>query len=359
MRGVRHIAILFFCLLTAFQTAFAIELSTVPQIQGMTFIAQVNDHAKDKYSAIWGYTAPNGREYALLGVRTGTSIVDITDNENIHEVAFINSKKTMWRELKTFSHYAYVVTDSAETGVEIIDLSDLPNSANLVGVYKDLPISHTIFIDEAQKLLFLMGGSGETVVVLSLENPLAPKEVVRFGSSYVHDAFFKNGRAYLSEIMSQTFSIWDISDISKPKLLKRVRDKNAPEISFHNSWTTEDDHYLVTTEETEDRTVKIWDISDVKNVKMVAEWLPPNRLAHNVQIKGRYAYFSSYGGGIRILDLADPTHPQEVAYWTRTQETETGFVSVWGCYPYFKSGKIIGSDIENGLIVTEFTGAKE
>jgi len=31
------------------------------------------------YNDCWGYTAPDGREYALLGVRTGTSIVDITE----------------------------------------------------------------------------------------------------------------------------------------------------------------------------------------------------------------------------------------------------------------------------------------
>lgn len=339
--------------------AWSQDISVGPQIKGMNFLAQINDHARDKYSAIWGYTAPDGREYALLGVRTGTAIVDITDNTNIHEVAFIPSKKTMWREMKTFSHYAYVVTDSTETGVEIIDLSKLPLEATLVKTFKDLPMSHTIAIDESLKLLYLMGGSGETVVVLSLEDALNPKEIVRFGSSYVHDAYFKNGKAYLSEILSQTFSIWDMTNISKPQLIKRVRDKNAPEVSFHNSWTTEDDQYLLTTEETEDRTVKIWDIRDLKNPKLVAEWLPPNRLAHNVQIKGRYAYFSSYGGGIRILDLHDPVHPQEIAFWTRSEKNELGFVSVWGCYPFFKSGKIIGSDIEGGLIVTEFQGAKE
>lgn len=330
-----------------------------PQVQGMKFIAQVNEHANDKYSALWGYTAPDGREYALLGVRTGTAIVDITDNSQIKEIAFIKSAKSMWREMKTFSHYAYVVTDNADTGVEIIDLSQLPQSAALVSVYKGLPMSHTITIDEPQKLMYLMGGSGETVVVLSLEDPLNPKEITRFGSSYVHDAFFKNGRAYLSEIMSQTFSIWDLTDAAHPKFLKRVRDKEAPEVSFHNSWTTEDDHYLVTTEETQDRTVKIWDISDLNAIKLAAEWLPPNRLAHNVQIKGKYAYFSSYGGGIRILDLSQPLQPREVAFWTRSEKIETGFVSVWGCYPFFKSGKIIGSDIENGLIVVEFEGAKE
>lgn len=335
------------------------EALAAPSVQGMTFIAQVNDHAKDGYSAIWGYTAPDGREYALLGVRTGTSIVDITDDNNIKEVAFIPSKRTEWRELKTYSHYAYVVTDSVGTGVEIIDLSQLPQSATKVGVYKGAAMSHTISIDEEKKLMHLLGGSGEYVVTLSLEDPLQPKEIVRFGSTYVHDGFFKNGRAYLSEILSQSFSIWDMTDLTKPKLLKRVRDPKAPSVSFHNSWTTEDDHYLVTTEETTGRSVKIWDISDLANVKMVSEWMPPNRLAHNVQIKGHYAYFSSYGAGIRVLDLIDPLHPKEVAFWTRNENVESGFVSVWGCYPFFKSGKLIGSDIENGLIVTQFEGAKE
>jgi choice-of-anchor B domain-containing protein len=330
-----------------------------PQIQGMNFIAQVNEHANDKYSALWGYTAPDGREYAILGVRTGTAIIDITDNNNVKEVAFIKSVRSLWREMKTYSHYAYVVTDNADTGIEIIDLAQLPSSATLVSVYKDLPMSHTITIDEPRKLMYLMGGSGETVVILSLEDPLKPKEIARFGSSYVHDAYIKNGRAYLSEIMSQTFSIWDIADTANPKFLKRVRDKDAPAVSFHNSWTTEDEHYLVTTEETQDRTVKIWDISDLNAIKVIAEWLPPNRLAHNVQIKGNYAYFSSYGGGIRILDLSNPLHPNEVAFWTRSEEVEKGFVGMWACYPFFKSGKVIGSDIENGLIVVDFEGARE
>lgn len=355
MASLIKIASVCFFILFSLREVFAFN----PTIQGMKFLGQVNNHSKDGYSALWGYTAPDGREYALLGVRTGTAIIDITDSQNLREVAFIKSKKSTWREMKTFSHYAYVVTDSTSTGVEIIDLSNLPQSAALVGVYSDLPMSHTIVIDEPQKLMYLMGGSGETVVILSLEDPLHPKEITRFGSTYVHDAFFKNGRAYLSEIMSQSFSIWDLSDITKPKFLKRIRDKEAPEVSFHNSWTTEDDQYLVTTEETEDRTVKIWDIRDLKKIQLVAEWLPPNRLAHNVQIKGRYAYFSSYGGGIRILDLIEPSKPQEVGFWARETEVERGFVSVWGCYPYFKSGKIIGSDIENGLIVTEFEGAKE
>jgi choice-of-anchor B domain-containing protein len=325
----------------------------------MRFVARANDHADAGYSAIWGYTHPDGREYALLGVQNGTAIIDITNSPTLKEVAFIPSATTMWRELKTYKNYAYVVTDNANTGIEIIDLSELPARATKVATYSGLPQNHTLFIDEENAILYTMGGSGESVVALSLEDPLQPVEISRFGSTYVHDAYFKNGMAYLSEITSRSFSVWDLSDIRAPKFLKRVTDENAPRISFHNSWLSDDGKYLVTTEETAGRSVKIWDMSDLNNIHKVSEWLPPNRLAHNVQIKGHYAYLSSYGGGIRVLDIANPLAPIEAAYWARTDGTERGFVSVWGVYPFFKSGKLIASDIEDGLVVTEFDGARE
>ena len=325
----------------------------------MTNIARLNEHASDKYSAIWGYTHSDGREYALLGVRTGTAIVDITNSPILKEVSFIPSSRTMWRELKTYRNYAYVVTDNANTGIEIIDLSGLPAAAVKVATFRDLPQSHTLYIDQEAAILYTMGGSGESVVALSLADPLNPVEISRFGTAYVHDAFFKNGKAYLSEITSKSFSIWDVSDIQAPKFLKRVTDRDAPSVSFHNAWLTEDNNYLVTTEETTGRTVKIWDVRDINGIHLAAEWMAPNRLAHNIQIKGQYAYLSSYGGGVRVLDLKDPTHPVEAAFWARTDGLERGFVSVWGVYPYFKSGKLIASDIEEGLVVTEFSGAKE
>jgi hypothetical protein len=67
-----------------------------------------------EYSAIWGYTAPDGREYAILGVNgaggrpAGTSIIDITADLTPREASFIPGPPSMWREMKTFRQYAYV-----------------------------------------------------------------------------------------------------------------------------------------------------------------------------------------------------------------------------------------------------------
>ncbi|MEZ4761803.1 MAG: hypothetical protein R3C26_00935 [Calditrichia bacterium] len=54
-------------------------------------LKQLNSYAGTGYNDCWGYIDAQGREYALLGVRSGTSIVDITDAANVAEVAFIGS----------------------------------------------------------------------------------------------------------------------------------------------------------------------------------------------------------------------------------------------------------------------------
>src|SRR5262245_37034367 len=66
-------------------------------------------HQYQEYSNIWGYTDPQGREYALLGTDIGLSIVNITDPRHPVEVAFVPGPgPTAWREIKTFQNVAYV-----------------------------------------------------------------------------------------------------------------------------------------------------------------------------------------------------------------------------------------------------------
>ncbi len=334
----------------AFASSFAqAESRELPNLGAM------NKYSNVGYSACWGYTAPDGREYALLGVRSGLSIVDITAAPDLKEVAFVPNLTSNWKELKTYKHYAYVVKDGVNAGIQIIDLSKLPTSAALVNTVMDYPQNHAIWIDEARGWLFAVGGSNMSVTVYSLADPVRPKEITQFnGSVYVHDMFVKGNRAYLAEIFSKSFSIYDISDILKPKLIKRVRDAQAPSISFHNAWTTEDDRYLLTTEETSGRAVRVWDLADESNPVVVGSYMGPGRLPHNVHVKGKYAHIAHYGGGYRVVDLTDPKNPVEVAHFNNKTGNPGGFVGVWEVYPYFPSGKVVMSSIEDGLFVTKF-----
>jgi hypothetical protein len=44
---------------------------------GVDYLGHQNLYASIGYNDCWGYTGPDGREYALLGVRSGASIVDM------------------------------------------------------------------------------------------------------------------------------------------------------------------------------------------------------------------------------------------------------------------------------------------
>ena len=58
---------------------------------------------------VWGYTDPNGHEFALVGHRSGTYIYDVSSNpHNPIEVGFIPGATSTWRDIKTHSYYCYV-----------------------------------------------------------------------------------------------------------------------------------------------------------------------------------------------------------------------------------------------------------
>ena len=70
---------------------------------------------------IWGYTSPRGREYAIVGLATGTAFVEITDADNPVTVAFIRGAASLWRDMAVYDEFAYSVNEGGD-GVQIIDL---------------------------------------------------------------------------------------------------------------------------------------------------------------------------------------------------------------------------------------------
>jgi len=309
------------------------------------------------YNDVWGYTDSNGKEYALLGVQDGTSVIDVSNPSNLVEIGFVKSPaSSTWKDIKTFKHYAYVVIDRyTSVGLQIIDLSKLPESISLVKEYSHFKQSHNIYIDVEKELLFAQGARG-AVGVYSLKDPTEPEFLSSFGVE-CHDIYARDNLIYVSEGGHGTIGIFDYSDPKNVKLVKRFEIPRAGYV--HNAWLTKDSNYLMTTEENTGKTMKLWDISNLEDVTMTSEIIAPNKLAHNIHIKGDYAYVSHYGSGLRIYDLSNPNSLSEVAYFQKTVDTPSGFVSAWGAYPFFKSGTILISDIEDGLFVVTHESARE
>ncbi len=324
-----------------------------------------NEEAGGLHNSCWGYTAPNGREYAFFGTQIGTSIVDITEKP-IREVAFIRGPKSTWRNIKVYKHYAYISTEDknveAGAGLQIVDLSLLPDTATLVRTDTNTFISaHTLWI--ADHYLYAMGTKAEVevnggAVILDLEpDPTNPKRVGGVDHFYYHDAFVRNDTLIGAGVNGDGCDIYDVSDKATPVPIATI---TYPFSGTHNAEMTQDGKYVVTSDEVgfTKKTMKVWDIHDPDDIVMVAEYSPNLvETIHNVRINGRYAFVAWYTAGMRIIDLIDPQHPREVGFYDTYQGSDGGFNGAWEVYPHFPSGKIAISDRNSGLYIVEFNQA--
>ena len=105
---------MFIRLISALLLIFLFESSYAqPGSPNVPLLANFDNYHSTGYNDCWGYTAPDGKEYALLGVKDGTSIIDISDPNNLNEIAFIPSAYSTWKDIKTYQHYAYVVNEQS------------------------------------------------------------------------------------------------------------------------------------------------------------------------------------------------------------------------------------------------------
>lgn len=320
------------------------------------------------YSAIWGYVAPNGREYAVLGCALGTAFYDINDSANIREVAFFDAgvnltspdPGNLWREMKVYSHYAYVVSEADTSGVKIYDLQYLPDSVKFVGKYLAPGHSSTHSISQEGPYLYLNGSNasfGQGVVVLDLSvNPEAPVVRGRWNTRYVHDCRVLRDTVYAMNINSGDGQITIIDARNKDSLKTITQWLNLPNPSPHNCAITKNREYLYATDEVGalPRLLKIWDIRDLTNVTQVTTWQPTGitgSIIHNVEIYGDTAVIAHYTAGVRVLDISNPAMPAEIGWYdTYPQNNSGNYMGCWGVYK-FPSGKIVASDMSTGLYV--------
>ena len=337
--------------------------NTIAQLPNQnTYLLKVLDNYS-AYSGLWGYTAPNGREYAILGTQTGTSFVDLTDSANIREVDFVAGVNSGWREMKTYSHYAYVVSEGTGSKLQIIDLQYLPDSVSLRGVWGYPTYTKTHSISQSSHYLYLNGGNATAnggVTVVNVIDPINPVKLGQWGTEYVHDCRVLNDTIWAANIYSGKMTIINASNQNNLQTVRSWQAYPTATVSTHNSAITSSRSHIFTTNEITNPAGRlyIWDIQDLENITRVGEWQPTgisNSIVHNVEIYGDLAIVAHYTAGIRILDISNPSSPVEVAWYdTYPNNDNNNFNGCWGVYK-FSSGKIIGSDMSSGLVAIKTT----
>ena len=334
--------------------------------QSVNMKKQISFNPSFTYSACWGYVAPNGREYAILGAYDGTYFYEIRRDRISNFVGFVptggapNDFGNTWREMKTYSHYAYIVSESDTSGVQIVDLQYLPDSVHYVAKYLAPGHSSTHTISQSGPYLYLNGANsdfGNGTVILDLTvNPEQPILRGKWTERYVHDCRPLNDTIWAANISDGYLSVIDATN--KDSLQTITSWQTLPSPFTHNCALTSDRKYIFTTDETlsPPGKLKIWNIEDLNNIIAVGSWKPagfPNSVVHNVEIYDTLAVIAHYSAGVRVLNISNPANPVEIAWYdTYPDNNNTNYEGCWGVY-MFPSGLIIGSDRKYGLFILD------
>ena len=338
------------------------EVAAQTNIELLGSLSYQELHGSD-LSNLWGYADEEGNEYALVGVNGtngmtgGLSIVDVTDPASPVEVKFIPGPASIWREIKVWGDHAYVTTEADDGGLTIVDLSPLPQSTDLpntVWFDPEWDTSHSLFIDEHGRL-YIHGaneGNGGVIMYDLTSDPMSPVRVGEFDQWYVHDSFARGDTLYAAHILNGFFTIVDVSDPSNPVLLGQ---QTTPNNFTHNTWLDASGRYLYTTDERTNSYVAAYDVSDPSDIQFLDKLRSDGgsgAIPHNTYwLPGDHVVQSYYTYGVSIYDCSHPDNLVEVGHYDTSPLQGDGFNGAWGVFPFLPSGRLLVSDIEEGLFI--------
>ena len=333
---------------------------------------------------IWGWTDPvYGTEYVLLGRTSGTAFVDISDPVNPLYLGNLpaSGSNSLWRDIKVDGNYAYIVSEASGHGMQIFDLTKLRNVINPPATftedahYSGWGNAHNIVINEASDRAYGVGTNTSSggLHIVDISDPLNPVIMGDFaGDGYTHDAQVVNyigpDAAYAgSEIAfacnENSVTVIDVTDPTDAIQLSRTTYNSQ---YTHQGWLTEDHKYFLSNDELDENytgvntTTFIWDVQDLNAPFLLGTFVSTTpAIDHNLYVKDNFCYQSNYRAGLRITNLDNIASGMltEVGYFDVYPSSDAaGFNGTWSNYPYFASGVVAVSHIEEGLFLLSLSG---
>ena len=334
---------------------------------------------------VWGWTDPvYGTEYVLLGRTSGTAFVDISDPVNPLYLGNLpaSGANSSWRDIKVDGNYAYVVSEASGHGMQVFDLTKLRDVVNPpVTFSEDAHYSgwgngHNLVINEASNRAYGVGTNTSSggLHIVDISDPLNPVIVGDYaGDGYTHDAQVVNyigpDAAYAgSEIAfacnENSVTVIDVTDPTDAVQLSRTTYNSQ---YTHQGWLTEDHKYFLSGDELDENydgvntTTFIWDVQDLDAPFLLGTFVSTTpAIDHNLYIKDNLCYQSNYRAGLRIANLDNIASGMmtEVGFFDVYPSSDgAGFNGTWSNYPYFASGVVAVSHIEEGLFLLSLSGS--
>jgi choice-of-anchor B domain-containing protein len=172
---------------------------------------------------------------------------------------------------------------------------------------------------------------------------------------YVHDIYVEDGIAYCNAGGNGLYIV-DFTDPSDPQIIGDLTDYDDSGYN-HSGWLHPDGQYYALADETHGMRIKLLDVSDPSDIQVVNLFgvdIAPQSIPHNLIFEGDYLHVSYYFDGYYVFDISDPLNVEIVAFYdTSTVPHSSGYKGAWGVYPFMSDGKVLVSDMQEGLFVLQ------
>jgi len=348
--------------LAVFFSAFVLQAQDsldVQKLGQLSYSQTIND--------VWGWVdTANSKEYALVGVQNGLSVVDVTNPSNPVQTNFFAGASSTWRDMKTFGNYAYTVHDvfnGTSDGIFIVDMTTIGNqfptffrrtpTLTVGSTTGTLTRAHNLYIDE-NGFMYLFGaniGNGGALIFDLNTTPTNPTFVGAFDDFYLHDGVVRGDTMWGAAVINGFFMPIDVSVKSAPSISAT---QTTPFNFTHNIWFSDDNQRVFTTDEKSGAFIAEYDVSDLGNISetdRIRSSFGNDVIPHNVHFHNNFLVNSYYTAGLQILDVSQPGFMIETGYYDTSPANGDGFSGCWGAYPYLPSGNILATDRQTGLFV--------
>ncbi len=343
----------------------------------------------ERVSDLWGWTDPDtGREYALVGRVGGLAMIDITDPSSPVYLGSVPANNSGARDIKVYKDHAFFTGDGAgDHGLIVFDLTRL-RTVEQPGVlfepdavYREIASAHNLIVDTEAGYAYPVAasGGGQTcgggLHMVNIQDPKNPTFAGCYtdtegliyagrthdGQCVVYDGPDEEflGREICFASNETAIRIVDVTDKENPVPLAAG---TYPGLSYvHQGWLTDDHRYFYLDDELDElvgqagrtRTL-IWDVAELDDPVFVGEYFGPDGASdHNLYVKGDRMYQANYQAGLRVVDISDRHNPVEVGYFDTTPYggNPPGFDGAWTAYPFFESGTVLVSSMQEGLFI--------
>ena len=334
---------------------------------------------------IWGWVDPsNGTEYVIIGRTNGTAFIDISDPLNPVYVANLPTatSSSMWRDIKVHNNHAFIVAEAGGHGMQIVDLTTLsgiaspPQTIEADAMYTGWGNAHNIVINESTARAYGVGTNTFEggLHIVDISDPINPSLVGEFSNDgYTHDAQVVSyigpdpnyqGKEVAFCCNENTVTVVDVTDPSDAIMISSTGYEGVN--YTHQGWLTEDQTYFISNDELDEQelgvntTSFIWDMSDLSSPELIGTFVSEtSAIDHNLYVHEGLVYQSNYRAGLRVLDTENIASGEleEVGYFdVYPSSNSPQFSGTWSNYPYFPSGVIAVSHIEEGLFLLRLSG---